>query len=296
MIDSDERILKKGIFEQVEYSSSGKYSCNQWKLTLTQKHLQVDCRGSWSKTFENKEIGIELHDKTLEIYDFWYHRLLFRIVVNKADEWCKAYQDMVSEQHERWRSRWEERLEKAPNEWERLFDIDLPILRNVYDEIQEEQTKFRRKNILFNLDILKAARALNQRKLKAFIIAHNYVAWYEWTKRILGKIFKAKFGKGPSNDEQLLKFLEGYPSLGILNTKEWEIKANQIRNCVAHEKFYFDYTSSRLVFVVKNKEKRIRLRELELRCAQLSNTYWKLFEYLTEKITEGEISTPLPFT
>jgi len=76
----------------------------------------------------------------------------------------------------------------------------------------------------------------------------------------------------------LIRFLSGYPSLGIFSffSEEWEIEANQIRNCVAHERFYYDYKHSEIVFIVNGKEKRIRLREIEFRLLSISHTYWKL--------------------
>ena len=59
---------------------------------------------------------------------------------------------------------------------------------------------------------------------------------------------------------------------------------------MAHEKFYYDYKSSSLVFVMEKKEKRIRLRELETKFNSLIHTYGELLDCLVEKVTKGEIS------
>lgn len=163
-------------------------------------------------------------------------------------------------------------------------------LKKLWNATLEDRMQFRNRNIGFNLEIQRLAGDLRNRKLKAFIVAHSYVAWYEWTKGLLYRIFKAKLGNGPKSDKELREFLDSYPSLRVLNTEEWEIEANQIRNCVAHEKFYFDYKSSNLVFVVEEKEKRIRLRELELKLGSISHTYGELLDCLIEKVTKGEIS------
>jgi hypothetical protein len=125
-------------------------------------------------------------------------------------------------------------------------------------------------------------------KLKAFIVAHSYVALYEWTKRLLSKIYKAKFGKGPTNDEELLSFLDDYHHGKFFGYNRMGIRANQIRNCVSHEKFYFDYKLSELVFMA-NKEKRVRFRELEMKIYQMSHFYVTLLRSLREKVTTGEI-------
>ncbi len=179
---------------------------------------------------------------------------------------------------------------KKPEEVKQLLDMNPEALRTLYNDIRKEKMLFGMKNVEFNLEIQALTRTLKNRKLKAFILAHSYVAWYEWTKSLLSKIYKVRFGKGPKNDEELIGFLKGYPALGVLNTKEWGIEANQIRNCVAHQKFYYDYKYSELIFVLNNKEKRIKLRDLETRFASISNTYVKLIEWLKEKITRGEIS------
>jgi hypothetical protein len=90
----------------------------------------------------------------------------------------------------------------------------------------------------------------------------------------------------------LIRFLGGYPSLVILSffSEEWDIKANQIRNCVAHERFHYDYKNSEIVFIVNGKEKRIRLREIEFRLMSISHTYWDLLQFIKEKVKTGKIS------
>ena len=287
----NERIVKKGAFQRVSFSSSKRFSCDKGELILTEKHLQVNCEGSWFRTFPRNEIRIEVHGKTIEIYDRWYNRLLFRIIVSNGEEWTKAYREMLTRLQKRWINELQERREKSQDEWNQLFELPMPTLMKLYTEIRDERNEFRRKNISFNFDVQRAARTLRNRKLKAFVIAHSYVSWYEWTKGILSKIYKAKLGCGPKNGRELLKFIREYPSLNVLNTREWEIEANQIRNCVAHENFYYDYRSSNLVFIVDKKEKMVRLRQLELSCSYMSNIYQKLLNYLVEKITKGKISS-----
>jgi len=91
-------------------------------------------------------------------------------------------------------------------------------------------------------------------------------------------------GKGPKNDEELLDFLDDYPTLKkFLDTTDWELKANRMRNCVAHEKFYFDYRLSEIIFMDK-KEKRIRLIEIRSRFITLSNFYVELLDILKESV------------
>ena len=152
-----------------------------------------------------------------------------------------------------------------PKELQKILDMKPEALRRLYNDISKELKPFETKSIRFILDMydmLSAPGRISNRKLRAFIVAHCYVALYERTKKLLYKIYKAKFGKGPKNDEELMKFLDDYPlSKSLLDTSEWGIKTNQVRNCVSHGKFYFDYKNSVFVFMVK-KEKRIPLREL----------------------------------
>lgn len=87
-----------------------------------------------------------------------------------------------------------------------------------------------------------------------------------------------------------MKFLDGYPSWKVsLDTKEWGIRANQIRNCVSHEKFYFDYKTSELVFMAK-KEKRVRLRDIRFKIYPMASFYATLLDSLKAKVTKGKVS------
>lgn len=290
MIQDDERIVKKGIFKNVAYSSVKKHLGDSGELVLTPKSLVANFRTNSSRAFSVKEIRVEASIQNLEVYDFWYGRLLLRLIMEDAVQWAKEFQGMQNKDLQISMKGFWERNMRRPEELKKLFDMPTETLKRLYDDTRKERLQFRIRNIRFNLDVQELAWHQRNRKLKSFIVAHCYVAWYEWTKGLLYKIYKAKLGKGPRNDEELIEFLSDYPSLGVLSTKGWDIKANQIRNCVAHEKFYFDYKSSNLVFIVKNKERRIRLRELESKFASISHTYIELLDCLKEKVTEGQIS------
>ena len=297
-MQQNEKVLKKGIFKRITYSSAKKYACEKGELTLTTKNLAIDCKGSWSKTFPIKKIRLEAWGENLEVYDNWYGRLLFKLIIDSAKEWKETHDKVMFEWAKEEMRSLEDEAKKRPTELKRLFDISPQALKKLYINLRKERLQFERKNIRLNLDVqwLLRTRSIKNRKLQAFIVAHSYVAWYEWTKRLLYKIFKAKFGKGPANDEELLKFLDDYPSWkGFLDTTEWGIRANQIRNCVSHEKFYFDYKPSELVFMA-NKEKRVRFRELEMTIYSMSHFYATLLRSLEEKITKGQISYESPFS
>ena len=291
MTQQNEKLIKKGAFKRIAYSSAKRYTCEKGELILTTENLLVNCEGSWTKTFPIREIRLEVLDENLEVRDSWYGKLLFKLIIDKPKEWKEAFHKLilkwVIEEHQRIFT-WEER--KA--ELKKLLDISPSALKKLYGDTRKERQQFEGKNIRFNLDIQKLFwyGKVKNRKLKTFIVAHSYVAWYEWTKRLLSKIYKAKFGKGPKNDKELMKFLDNFPSWKrSLNTTEWGVRANQIRNCVSHEKFYFDYRNSELVFMAK-KEKRVRLRDLETKILPMSHFYATLLRSLEEKLTKGEIS------
>lgn len=290
MMQHNEKVVKKGAFKGVAYSSAKKYACEKGELTLTTENLSIDCEGSWSKTFPISEIRLEARDENLEVYKTWYGKLLFKLIINEPEEWREAFDKVKTKWAFESLETYRKRDLQRPIELKKLFDINPEALKKLYDDTRRERLQFERKNIRFDLDIQYLAERLRNRKLKAFIFAHSYVAWYEWTKRLLSKIYKAKLGKGPTNDQELLKFLDDYPSLKVpLDTTEWGIRANQIRNCVSHEKFYFDYKNSELVFMVK-KEKRVRLRELRIKIYSMADFYSTLLDSLKEKVTKGEIS------
>ena len=291
-MQQNEKLVKRGVFKGLAYSSVKRYTCEKGELILTTENLCINCEGSWTKTFPNEEIRLETWRGTLEVRDFWYGKLRFKLIIDEPEKWKETFDKMRFKKSIEAYKRLYEEAEKRPKELEKLLDLSPKALRRLYDDTQKERQQYERKNIRFNLDIQMSwlYNGVKNRKLKAFIVAHSYVAWYEWTKRLLSKIYKAKFGKGPRNDEELMKFLEDCPSLkGFLDTTEWGIRANQIRNCVSHEKFYFDYKPSELVFMAK-KEKRIRLRDLKTKILPMSHFYVTLLDSLKEKVSKGEVS------
>ncbi len=290
MMLRNKKVVKKGVFESVAYSRAKRHVCDRGELILTSKNLEIICRGNWTKIFSVREIRVEVFNDNLEVYDFWYGRLLFKLIMDDAEEWAKTIQNMSSKYVQNWMKWIEEAGRKRTEELKKLFDMPPKTLKRLYDDTRKERMQFRMRNIQFNVEIQRLAENLRGRKLKAFIVAHSYVAWYEWTKGMLNKIYKARLGKGPKNDEELIRFLRDYPSLRVLDTEEWEIRANQVRNCVAHEKFYYDYKSSSLVFIVGKKEKRIRLREFKAKFNSLLHTNVELLDCLKEKVAKGEIS------
>lgn len=289
MMQHNEKVVRKGAFKGMAYSYAKRYACEKGELTLTTKNLLIDCEGKWSKAFPISEIHLSALNENLELRD-WYDKLRFRLIIDGAKEWQEAFGKAKYERLNEIIIRAYELEKKAPMELKKLLDIEPETLKKLYDDLQKERIQFERKNIRFNMEVQMLYLRVKNRKLRAFIVAHSYVAWYEWTKRLLSKIYKAKFGKGPENDKELIDFLDDYPSWkGALDTTKWEIRANQIRNCVSHEKFYFDYKNSELVFMAK-KEKRVRLRELRSEIYHLSHFYATLLRSLREKVTKGEIS------
>jgi len=290
MTQQNERLVKKGVLKGIAYSRAKKHSCEKGELILTTEKLVINCEAGWTKTFPLKEyIRLESWNEDLEIYDI-YAKLLFKLVVDEPKKWKRAFDEVISDRLGDLVTRIFEDEQNRPEELKKLLDMRPGALRKLYNATRKEREQFERKNIRFNLDIQRSWlwNKSKDRKLEAFIVAHSYLAWYEWSKRLIEKIFKAKFGKGPEDDKELMKFIYSYPSLeGFIDTTGWGIRANQIRNCVAHEKFYFDYKNSELVFMTK-KEKRVKLRDLRTKMIPMSQFYIMLLDALKEKIEEAK--------
>jgi len=245
----------------------------------------VSCDGKWSKSFPIMRIFLYASDENLEVRDE-YDKLRFKLAIDSPNEWMKARSEIVSERLSKLLIKAYKEDEKRPAEMKRLLDMNPTALEKLNNSLKKERLQFAKKNIRFNLDIQGLLYdGIKNRKLKAFIVAHSYVAWYEWSKRLFYKIYKAKFGKGPKDDEELMNFLDDYPSCNFLNTTKWGVKANQIRNSVSHEKFYFDYKNSELVFMVK-KEKRVRLVDLRDTILSMSHFYASLLTSLRDKVAK----------
>lgn len=243
MIQGISEIIKQGKFK-VDYSSARKYLYDEGNIILTPNKLLLICGEKWKRIFDYDDIDLGVWEGCLEIIDFYHGKIWFKLKIDEPAVWRESFDKIRDEKISQM---WDELYfggEKRSKEMKRLFDISQEAIMKLYNETRKEREQFLRKNIHFNLGIQGSylKRSVKDRKLKAFIIAHSYVAWYEWTKKLLRKVFKAKKGKGLKDDEELLNFLDGYPFLRkALDTTKWGLRANQIRNCVSHEKFYFDY-------------------------------------------------------
>jgi hypothetical protein len=277
------KVLKKGAFGGVKYACAKKYKCNEGELVLTQKDFTVNCRGNWSKVFRIDEVQFEVLDNCLEVRTIWYNKLVFTLLVDKPEEWKEALDKLRSDSLNKLVVDTFEREQNRKAEIDSLLQMDHPKIQSLYRKIRRHG-QFDFKNIQFIGDIYNLFKRTKNRKLQAFIIAHCYVACYEWTKKLFYEIYKAKVGKGPANDEELKDFLANYPTWNFLTMDTWDIRANAIRNCVAHEKFYYDYQNSDIVLVVNGKEKRLKLIEMRLELIQLFNFYDETQKALKQKI------------
>jgi len=266
----------------MEYICAKKYRCEKGELILTDQSFTVKCDNHWTKTLQTKEIQFDTHEKSLEVRTIWYNKLLFTVIVDRPQEWKEVLDKLESLSMAKMGKRMLEE-DKEKSQLEELLLIDDNKLGILYHRIKK-QRQFDVKNIRFILGIQDLLEEVKNRKLRVFIIAHCYVAWYEWTKKLFCEIYKAKLGKGPCKDGELQKFLTDYPRWNFLSTETWGIRANDIRNCVAHERFYYDYRDSEIVFLPNGKEVRLKLIEMKLKLFQLSHVYPKILEALKEKI------------
>lgn len=284
----NEQIVKKGTFKGVASTSSEKYACKKGELILTSKSFSINCERSWSKTIPIEGLDLEAQDGKLEIRFGFYRTHFLKLIVDDPEDWVECFKKVSFQWLQNATERYDLMEIERPKELEKLLDMKPKALRKLYDDISKEWKPFETKSIRFILDMYVVSGRIRNRKLRAFIIAHCYVAFYERTKRLLYKIYKAKLGKGPKNDEELMEFLDDYPSWKfLLDTSEWGIKPNQVRNCVSHGKFYFDYRSSNFVFMVK-KEKRIPLRELWRIIIPMSHLYSSVTRSIVEKVRKGK--------
>lgn len=272
-------VIKKGLFRRMAFSSAKEYSCDKGDLTLTSKGLIIKCENRWSKLLSFSLFRFSVSDKILEVRDL-YNRPRFNFVIDESEEWQKAIQSLRMQEVTKLMKDMNEKDLKRPLELREIFDMKPEARKRLYKEIMKARQEYLLKNMKFNLHVYSQAHKVKDRKLKAFIVAHSYVAWYEWLKSVLYMIHKAKFGKGPKNDDELMKFLDNYPSWKFLmDTSRWDIKPNQMRNCVSHERFFFDYRTAELVFIAE-KEKRVPLRDLTWKIFPMANFYSSLVNYL----------------
>lgn len=281
----EEPIIKSGSFDKVIYSSD-KVADFPGELVLTINHLYIKSR-RWSSAFFFDAIQMEERNGLLAIMKN-SGRVLFKLQVKNAKEWQEISLKLFKKKVEIiWLEL--ELSQATPVDFSNLLDVGVERIKKMY--YKRQQNSVLKHNINFNISIMELLRNQKNRKLKSYMLAHSFATWYEWTKTRLNEIYKCKFGKGPMNDEELLKFMEQYPKLhpfAIFN-EAYGINANQIRNCIAHEKYFFDYKNNELVFVF-NRECRISLRDLEQVTFMLANFVTDLEVAIREVALTGELS------
>ena len=285
MVLTDDEIIKQGIFN-VRYSSAKKYQHEKGKLPLTNKSFSLIFNNNPNRNFGNDQIRLQVSNGCLKVYDTYHSKLWFTLLVDEPQEWKQIFDKNKMEKTNRHIIEMYATKEQKQKELQKLFDMSPQALKKLYQDTLKEREQFQRKNIRFNLEIQSSYlyEGTKDQKLRAFVVAHSYAAWCEWITKILGKVMKAKTGKGPDKKNPLSDFLDDYPTLKkSMYTTDWEIKLNQLRNCVAHERFYFDYKHSEIVFM-DEKEKRIRLTELRSRLLWLKNCYVELLHFLEESV------------
>jgi len=281
MAEVEEKIIRQGLIERTVFSCAKKYSHGKGELILTKERLSIKFQGLPLKTYPFSNIYLKTCDNsTLEIGNMRYNRLLFKFIIEKATEWEKSYNEI-----------WSEILKKCHRDFiysqlhfdeeiRNLLDMPKVTLQNLLIEILKERMQLDTKNMKFTLEIQGFLRKTKNRKIRAFLAVHSYTAAYEWVKKLLYKIHKAKYGKAPKDDAELMSFLDDYPSIKrLMDTSKWGMKSNQIRNCVAHQRFYFDYRSSELVFCL-NKEVRVWLKDIEIIIFPMANLYSSIIRSL----------------
>jgi hypothetical protein len=201
MSEDGEEEIRKGSFQKVAFSSAKKLTCDEGELTLTPERLSINCKRSWSRSFSIRDIRLEAWETNLEVYDFGYGKLLFRLIVNDAGEWEKTFRKLTSKYYAEIWKELEERQRKKPEELNKLFEVKPEILGKILGEIRKERLHFGEKNIDFVLKVQGLVETTNDRKLQAFILAHCYIAWYEWTKACFIKFTRGNSGK----DQEMMK-------------------------------------------------------------------------------------------
>jgi hypothetical protein len=289
-LNPKEPILKKGSFCRVLYSDDKQYSDSTGEISLTKDYLYLQSKAGWTceLIFDNLNV---IEEKDYLIIQKILGGIILKLSVDNAKSWAEATKQLALKKMEIQQVELELSFLSTPMQFNDLLNFNQASILKMYTKKRRRLTE---KNAEFNLKIISSLRNLENKWLKAYITAHSFATWYEWTIDSLKDIYKYKNGKKPKNDEELLAYMNQFPRLKPFNnfTKQIGINANQIRKCVAKEKYYFDYKSNELIFR-NRKEFKVALKDFETLIVLLANFNKELEFYLKEIALNGKIENSM---
>lgn len=290
MLNFKDSALKKGVFYRILYSDDSKYADSEGEIILTRDQLYLQSKAGWMETFVFDSISIFEENGSLVVQK-GLGGVILKLAVDDAADWAETCKQLALKKMEMQQVELELSFLSIPMQFNDFLNFNQA---SVYKMYVKRGRLLNQKNAEFNLKIVSSTRGIENRWLKAYVVAHSFATWYEWTRDLLKDIYKYKTGRKPKSDEQLLAYMNQFPRLNPFNsfTKQIGLNANQIRKCIAHEKYYFDYKSGELVFTNK-KEFRVALKDFETLIVLLANFNRELEFYIKEIALNGKIENTM---
>ena len=289
-MNTKEPILKKGTFNRILNSDDKQYTDSTGIIFLTKDHLHLQSKAGWTRELIFDNINIT-EEKEYLIIQKNLGGIILKLSVDNAKSWAEASKELALKKMEIQQVELELSFLSIPMQFNDFLNFNQASIYKMY---AKKRRLLSEKNAEFNLKIVSSLRHLENPWLKAYIIAHSFATWYESTKNLLKDIYKYKNGKGPKNDEELLAYMNQFPRLNPFNnfTKQIGLNANQIRKCIIHEKYYFDYKNNELVFTNK-KQFKVALKDFETLIILLANFNRELEFYIKEIALNGKIENSM---
>jgi hypothetical protein len=288
-LNSKEPIIKKGSFERYIFSDTGQSMESTGELLLTRDNFYIQSREGWRQELVFDSINVCEENGYLSIQKD-LGGLSIKLDVDDAKGWVEACRELALKKLEMQQVELELSFLSIPMQFNDFLNFNQASIFKLY----KKRRMLNQKNAEFNLKIVSALRSVENRWLKAYIIAHSFATWYEWTRSLLKDVYKYKTGKRPKSDDELLAYMNQFPRLNPFNnfTKKIGLNVNQIRKCIAAEKYYYDYKSNELIFTHK-KEFRVSLKDFETLIVLLANFNRELEFYIKEIALNGKIENTM---
>ncbi len=285
-----EPVLKKGTFNRILFSDEKQYTDSTGEIILTKDKLIIQSKAGWTRELFFDNINI-IEEKEYLIVQKNLGGVIFKLSVDNAKSWAETSKELALKKMNIQQVEMELSFLSTPMQFNDLLNFNQ---KSIYKMYAKKKRLLNQKNAEFNLKIISSLRSIDNKWLKAYIIAHSFGTWYDWTIDHLKDIYRYKNSKGPRNDEELLAYMNQFPRLTPFNNFMMQIgiKASQIRRCIAKEKYYYDYKSNELVFTNK-KEFRVKIKDFETLIILLANFDKELEFYIKEIALNGKIENSI---
>ena len=178
LLNPKEPVLKKGTFERILYADNEKFTDSIGEIVLTRDHLYLQSKAGWNEKIVFDSINV-IEENGYLLLQKNLGGTILKLAVDDAADWAEASKQLTLKKMEMQQVELELSFLSIPMQFNDFLNFNQASIYKMY---AKKGRLLSQKNAEFNLKIVSSSRNIENRWLKAYIIAHSFATWYEWTR------------------------------------------------------------------------------------------------------------------